>query len=198
MPRMMATMSDGWSTRPCVAPSAAASALQDRQRFVDEIAVVFRRLSGGCHLIDDLREHLCNAIRCLLGRNSELLRDLSELTLTENLLQNTRIDRQVRAGADPRLRLLAVTGLLKLGENALKTAVLLQQLQRHQQQRILCLRARAAQRAARRVAELAAHGTARAAAQYAAEDCVENSHDPSCMCEGRSLRRGGGNARRKF
>ena len=160
--------------------------------------MVFRYFSGGCYLIDDLGQHLRDAVRRLFARNPKLLCDLSELALTENLLQNTRIDRQVRAGADPRLRLLAVTGLLKLGENALKTAVLLQQLQRHQQQRILCLRARAAQRATRRVAELAAHGTARAAAQYAAEDCVENSHDPSCMCEGRSLRRGGGNARRKF
>src|SRR5438552_603405 len=160
--------------------------------------MVFRYFSGGCHLIDDLGQHLRDAVRRLFPRNPKLLCDLSELALTENLLQNTRIDRQVRAGADPRLCLLAVTGLLKLRENALKTAVLLQQLQRHQQQRILRLRVRITRRGARRVAELTADWAARIAAQNAAEDCIEDSHGPSCMCEGRSLRRGGGNARRAF
>src|SRR5437868_14108073 len=157
--------------------------------------MVLRYLSSRRHRIDDLRQHLRHAVRRLGGRNSELLRDLPELALTEDLLDDTRIDWEVRAGADPRLRLLAITCLLKPGENALKAAVLLQQLQRHEQQWILRLRAGAAQRATGRVVELAAHRTSCIAAQYAAEDRVENSHGPSRMCEGRSLRCDGGKAR---
>src|SRR5207302_1324510 len=98
----------------------AAPALQDRQRFVDEVAMVLRYLSSRRHLIDDLRQHLRHAVRRLGGRNSELLRDLPEL-------------------APPTSSCLA--------------------------------------------------------GHYAAEDRVENSHGPSRMCEGRSLRCNGGNAR---
>ena len=104
------------------------------------------------------------------------MRDLTELSLPENLLENARVDRQIGTRADPRLRLLSIASLLKLGQDALDAAVLLEHLKRDRQQRILGLRIRAAQHAPGGIAELAAHRTARVAAQHTAQDRVEKSH----------------------
>src|SRR5207237_2847778 len=81
----------------------AASALENRQRLVDEIAVILGNLPGRRHLVDDLRQHLRNTFGRLFLRHAELLRDLTELSLSENLLENARIDRQIGTRAYPRL-----------------------------------------------------------------------------------------------
>jgi hypothetical protein len=59
--------------------------------------------------------------------------------VTEDLRQRAGVDRHVLPRADPRLRLLAVAGLLQLAEDAREAAVLLQQLQQHHKNRALGL-----------------------------------------------------------
>ena len=140
-------------------------------------------------MIDDSRQHLRDAIGRLLARNAELLRDLSELPLPQHLLKYAWVDWKVRAGTDPRLRLLTISRLLQLREDPLQSAILLQQLQRHQQQRTLRLHVGGPRRTARRGAELPAHRTACIAAKYAAQDRIEKAHGRSLFtCKGRSLR----------
>ena len=101
--------------------------------------MVFGDRAARRHPVDGLRKHLRKAARRLFLRNAELLRDLAEFTLTEDLRRHVGVDRHVLAGADPRVRLLPVAGLLQLAEHAGEPAVLLQQLQHDLQQRALRL-----------------------------------------------------------
>jgi hypothetical protein len=115
------------------------------------------------HPVDDVRQCLCELAFRLATRHAELLGDVLHLALAEDLRQHAGVDRKVFAAADPRLRVVAVAGLLHLAEHALQTAVLHQKLQDDLQQRIRGLRAHAG--ATRRLRLPAAH--------HAAENRVE-------------------------
>ena len=140
---------------------AAAPALEDGECLVDEVAVSFRDLATRCHSVDDARQLLRKLAGRFVVRNSELLRDLPQLSLAKDLRQRAGVDGHVLARADPRLRLIAVARLLELAQHALQPTVLLQQLQRDLQQRIgpLCAEP------ARWSASLSTH--------HPAENCVE-------------------------
>ena len=83
-------------------------------------------LSVRRQLVDDLRQHLRQSARGRAGRDAALLRDATDGAAAEDLRQLVFAYRQVRAGAYPRIRVFAQSGLPELAEDAGQTAVLLE------------------------------------------------------------------------
>src|SRR3954465_9445125 len=88
-----------------LAGGIAASQLSKhrRQRFRDVSMrnAIRRYLSIRCHLVDHMRQKLRKLSRDLFRLQPNRLRDLTDLPLSEDLLQLPRRDRQILAGADP-------------------------------------------------------------------------------------------------
>src|SRR6266567_7521312 len=134
-----------------------SSALAERgQRLRDQVGVIGRQLAVRRQMIDDLRQHLREPRTCISVRQTQLLGDLTDRTAAENFLQLAARDRLLRPGADPRPDLIRQAAMLELADDAGQAAVLLDDLQRHRDQR--------------------ARSLLYAAAEYTTQQAIQKSH----------------------
>src|SRR5258707_11725554 len=96
-------------------------------------------------MIDDLWQHLREPRACVSVRQAQLLCDLADRAGAEHLLQLTARHRLIRAGSDPGADLIGQPALLELADDPGQAAVLLDDLQRHRDQRALSLLCTAAE-----------------------------------------------------